>query len=220
MTTDTDTGDHRPTSQAGTRRAVARITELWLFPVKSMAGTRVDSALVTATGLAGDRSWAVVDGEGKPVTAADEPRLRLVTPRLVDGQLLLDVPDATPGLAPDEAAAALSRWLGRDLRLASQETGGFADVAPVHVVSTASMSDATHAEECDACDISAPRANLVLDLAADLPDGETSERDWVGRTVRAGEAELALAKLPEHCLGIYADVPRGGTVTVGDQLLA
>ena len=48
MTTDTGT--------TGTRRAVARITELWLFPVKSMAGTRVDSAEVTARGLSGDRS--------------------------------------------------------------------------------------------------------------------------------------------------------------------
>lgn len=212
MTTDTGTN--------GTRRAVARITELWLFPVKSMAGTRVDSAEVTARGLSGDRSWAVVDVDGRPVTAADEPRLRQVTPRLVDGQLLLDVPDAPPGLAPDDAAAALSQWLGRDVRMASQGTGGFADVAPVHVVSTTSMSDATHAEECDTCDISAPRANLVVDLAPGPGDDETSERDWVGRTLHAGDAELTMAKLPKHCLGVYADVPKGGTLTVGDQLLA
>jgi uncharacterized protein len=189
MTTDTGT--------TGTRRAVARITELWLFPVKSMAGTRVDSAEVTARGLSGDRSWAVVDVDGRPVTAADEPRLRQVTPRLVDGQLLLDVPDAPPGLAPDDAAAALSQWLGRDVRLASQGTGGFADVAPVHVVSTTSMSD-----------------------LAPGPGDETSERDWVGRTLHAGDAELTMAKLPKHCLGVYADVPKGGTLTVGDQLLA
>jgi uncharacterized protein YcbX len=200
-------------------RAVARISELWLFPVKSMAGSRVDSAEVTARGLTGDRSWAVVDPDGKPLTAADEPRLRLVVPRLADGQLLLDVPDAPPGLAPDDAAVALSTWLGREVRLAAQETGSFADVAPVHVVSTTSMADATHAEECDACDISAPRANLVLDLAADT-SAATSERDWVGRTIRAGDVELAMAKLPKHCLGIYAEVPRGGTLSVGDELLA
>ena len=207
------------TDRVGTARSVATIAELWVFPVKSMAGTRVDSAEITVHGLAGDRSWAVVDPDGRPVTAAHEARLRLVTPRLVDGQLLLDVPDASPGLVPDDAAMALSTWLGRDLRLAAQETGSFADVAPVHVVSRASMSDATHAEECDACDIAAPRANLVLDLAADLPDGQGSERDWVGRTVHVGDAELTMAKLPKHCLGVYADVPRSGTVSVGDQLL-
>lgn len=192
----------------------ARITELWVYPVKSMAGTRVDSASVTGTGLAGDRSWAVVDPDGRPVTAADEPRLREVTPRLVDGELLLDVPGAAPGLSPDDAAVELSRWLGRPLRLASQDTGGFADVAPVHVVSTASMSDAHHAEECDACDVSAPRANLVLDLG----DGGGSERDWVGRTLRAGDAVLTMAKLPKHCLGVYADVASPGKVSVGDEL--
>jgi len=202
-----------------TERSFATVAQLWLFPVKSMAGTRVDTAEVTSHGLAGDRSWAVVDSDGKPVTAADEPRLRLVTPRLVDGQLLLDVPDARPGLAPDDAAAALSTWLGRELRLASQQTGSFADVAPVHVVSRTSTSDASHAEDCDTCDVTAPRANVVLDLAADLPAGATSERDWVGRTVRAGDAELTMAKLPKHCLGVYADVPRGGTVSVGDALL-
>lgn len=193
---------------------VASIKELWVFPVKSMAGTRVDSASVTGTGLAGDRSWAVVDPDGRPVTAADEPRLREVTPRLVDGQLLLDVPGAAPGLAPDDAADALSRWLGRPLRLASLDTGGFADVAPVHVVSTLSMSDAHHAEECDACDVSAPRANLVIDL-----DGDGgSERDWVGRTLVAGDAALTMAKLPKHCLGVYADVVRPGKLSVGDEL--
>ena len=190
----------------------ARIRELWLFPVKSMAGTRVDQAEVTPSGLSGDRSWAVVDGSGATVTARDEPRLREVRPRLQDGRLLLDVPDAEPGLAPDPAAAALSRFLGRTVRLVEQDTGGFADVAPVHLVSTGSMADASHAEECDACDVTAPRANLVVDL------GSGSERDWVGRTLDAGGSALAVSKVPKHCLGVYADVARAGTLTVGDEL--
>ena len=202
------------TTPATSTETLARIAELWVFPVKSMAGTKVDSAEVTATGLAGDRAWAVVDPDGRPVTAADEPRLRQVTPRIVDGELLLDVPGSRPGLAPDDAAAALSQWLGRPVRLSSQGTGSFADVAPVHVVSTGSMADASHAEECDACDITAPRANLVLELAP----GAGSERDWVGRSVDTGDATLAVAKVPKHCLGVYAEVPRGGALHVGDEL--
>lgn len=190
----------------------ARISELWLFPVKSMAGTRVDRADVTPSGLSGDRSWAVVDESGATVTAREEPRLREVRPRLEDGHLLLDVPDAEPGLAPEAAASALSRFLGRTVRLLEQDTGGFADVAPVHLVSSASMADAAHAEECDACDVTAPRANLVVEL------GSGSERDWVGRTLDAGSSALTVSKVPKHCLGVYADVARTGTLTVGDEL--
>ena len=197
-------------------RTVARVTELWVFPVKSMAGTRVDRADLTPTGLAGDRSWAVVDEAGATVTARDEPRLREVKPRLEGGRLLLDVPGEPPGLAPEAAAAALSQLHGRTVRLAEQDTGGFTDVAPVHLVSTTSMSDAAHAEECDACDVTAPRANLVVDLDAGLGSG--SERDWVGRTLDAGGSALTVSKVPKHCLGVYADVARAGGLTVGDEL--
>jgi uncharacterized protein YcbX len=195
---------------------LARVAELWVFPVKSMSGTRVPSAQVEAGGLAGDRSWAVVDPDGATVTAADEPRLREVRPSLVDGELRLDLPGGPTGLDADAAGDALSSWLGRPVRLAHRDGAGFVDVAPVHVVSTASMSDATHAEECDACDISAPRANLVLDLAA----GAGSERDWVGRTVSAGDATLHVVRLPGHCLGVYADVAASGTLAEGDEVSA
>jgi uncharacterized protein YcbX len=203
---------YQPDDRPGT--AVARVTELWVFPVKSMAGSRLDRADLTPTGLAGDRSWAVVDESGTTVTARDEPRLREVHPRLEGGRLLLDLPGEQPGLAPDVAAAALSRLLGRTVRLTEQDTGGFTDVAPVHLVSTTSMADAAHAEECDACDVTAPRANLVVDV------GSGSERDWVGRTLDTGGSALTVSKVPKHCLGVYADVARSGTLTVGDELRA
>ena len=64
MTADTSTATTGRRASRHTR-AVARITELWLFPVKSMAGTRVDRRRRdAAAGLAGDRSWAVVDESG------------------------------------------------------------------------------------------------------------------------------------------------------------
>lgn len=191
-----------------------RVDQLWIFPVKSMSGTSVESAAVVDGGLAGDRSWAVVDDDGRTVTAADEPRLRAVGTRLLDGQLRLDVPGAQPGLGADDAAEALSSWLGRSLHLAHREGAGFVDVAPVHVVSRASMADAAHAEQCDACDISAPRANLVLDLEP----GEPGEQSWVGSTIRIGEVQLAVVRRPDHCLGAYADVAVAGTVRVGDPV--
>lgn len=194
--------------------SLARVAEIWVFPVKSMSGTRVESAEVQAGGLEGDRSWAVVDQAGETVTAAAEPRLREVVPRLVDGGLRLDVPGSPPGLDVGAAGAALSSWLGRAVRLAHRDGAGFVDVAPLHVVSRASMSDATHAGDCDSCDIAAPRANLVLDLEP----AAGSERDWVGRTVSAGAATLHVVRVPTHCLGVYADVTTPGTLRRGDEV--
>lgn len=193
---------------------VARVQQLWIFPVKSMRGAPVDVAEVVAGGLRGDRSWAVVDDSGATVTAAQEPRLRQVGTGVVGRDVLLDVPGAAPGLRPEQAAAALSSWLGRPLTLTHREGTGFVDVAPVHVVSTFSMSDAGHAQECDACDIREPRANLVLELVA----GGGPERDWLGGTLMIGTATLPVVRHPDHCLGVYADVATPGSVRVGDEV--
>jgi uncharacterized protein YcbX len=193
---------------------VARVQQLWIFPVKSMRGARVDTAQLVAGGLCGDRSWAVVDDSGTTVTAAEEPRLRQVATRIVDGLVLVDVPGAAPGLRPEAAAGALSAWLGRPVRLAHREGTGFVDVAPVHVVSTFSMADAAHAEKCDACDVREPRANLVLELA---PDGG-AEREWLGGQLSIGTATLPVVRHPDHCLGVYAEVATPGDVHVGDEV--
>ncbi len=194
--------------------AVGRVAQLWVFPVKSMSGSSLDAAEVVDGGMAGDRAWAVVDDAGRTVTAAQEPRLREVGTRLLAGELRLDVPGAQPGLAPEAADAALSDWLGRSLHLAHHEGGGFVDVAPVHVVSRSSMAYAAeHAQTCDACDIAAPRANLLLELS-----GEGTERDWLGREVGVGDVVLRMTERPDHCLGAYADVVRPGRVAVGDPV--
>jgi uncharacterized protein YcbX len=190
-----------------------RGAQVWVCPVKSRAGASVEAASVVEGGLDGDRSWAVVDADGATVTAAEEPRLREVTTRLLDGGLRLDVPGTQPGLGVEAAAEALSGWLGRPLHLAHREGAGFVDVAPVHVVSRTSMADAEHAEQCDACDISAPRANLVLDL-----DGTGTERDWVGATVAVGSAVLRVVRHPDHGLGAYAEVAQAGVGSVGDPV--
>jgi uncharacterized protein YcbX len=193
---------------------LGRVAELWIFPVKSMSGAAVTSVAVREGGLDGDRAWAVVDDTGATVTAAKEPRLREVTTRLLDGDLRLDVPGAQAGLGTEAATGALSSWLGRPLHLAHREGGGFVDVAAVHVVSRASMDDAGHAEECDACDVSAPRANLVLDLEP----GAAGEQDWVGTTLEVGSVRLHVVRRPSHCLGVYADVLTPGVVSTGDPV--
>jgi len=51
-------------------QTVGTVSELWRFPVKSMAGERLDSVELTSGGIPGDRAYALIDTEtGKVVSA-------------------------------------------------------------------------------------------------------------------------------------------------------
>ena len=56
---------------------VGRVKEVWRYPLKSMAGERLEAASVGARGLWGDRGWALRD------EAAGEIRGAKVSPRLM-----------------------------------------------------------------------------------------------------------------------------------------
>ena len=201
-------------------RPVGSVAETWVFPVKSMRGSSLGGVRLQATGVAGDRAWAVTAPDGSLVTAADEPRLRQVEPVVVGERLTaVRLPDGSEASA-DTAGDALARWLGREVRLRRADDGarGFVDVAPVHVVSRGGIAFASspeHVAECTACDVREPRANLLLDLA----EPDDAERGLVGSRLRVGDALLEVVQHPDHCLGVYAEVVEPGVVAVGDPVV-
>jgi uncharacterized protein len=178
---------------SGPQRSVGRVEQVWLYPVKSLAGIPVTTAVIQAGGLAGDRAWTVVDEDGRPVRAKDAPQLAALSPDGID-------------------AAALSAAVGRSVRLDSLPPSP--GTAPVHLVSRQAIDRAALGEVPEGCSADDPRANLVVDL-----DGGDDERGWVGRAVRVGEAVLEIIRTPTHCLGVYAEVRSTGAVTVGDAVL-
>lgn len=77
---------------------IGRITAVWRYPVKSMAGEHLSSVSVGNLGFHADRTWAVRDLEANATTSAKRlPGLLMCTARYAR----TPAPDAGPGKAPE-----------------------------------------------------------------------------------------------------------------------
>jgi uncharacterized protein YcbX len=113
---------------------IGTITHLWRYPVKSMAGERLDSALLTRRGIPGDRGWALFDETRNGVTNAKRlPPLRGCAARYdaepVAGEApppaTITLPDGTRVTSDSSAAAdRLSALVGRAVSLRSLGAAG------------------------------------------------------------------------------------------------
>jgi uncharacterized protein YcbX len=177
-------------------RVVGRVEQLWIYPVKSLAGTSLPAVDIESSGLRGDRAWAAVGDDGALLRARDEPAMATV---VASGD-------------PDADTAALASALRRPVRL--EPGGAHPGSAPVHLVSRQAVDRAAAGEVPEGCSADDPRANLLLHL-----EPEDDERGWVGRHLRVGTAVLEVTRTPKHCLGVYAEVRRAGSVAVGDAVL-
>lgn len=120
-----------------------KVTRLRTYPVKSLAGTDLESALVEPWGLEGDRRWALVDETGEKVTAREVHGLLRLRAEAVDEEtirihadeesILVDTPLGLPpipvshsrqGFAPpadEDVSAWISDRVGHRVRLVWQE---------------------------------------------------------------------------------------------------
>ena len=141
------------------------ITELWIYPVKSLGGMRVPRAAVTPAGsFAGDREWLVVRPDGSMLWQGDLPRMTLLSTTLAGDVLTITRPDGAAitvsanhdgqplivtqyghslaGVdAGDASAAWLSDWLGAPCRLVHLGTAAhqWSGLNPIHVISEHSL---------------------------------------------------------------------------------
>lgn len=186
------------------------------YPVKSMQAAALPGADVTAAGLDGDRAWSVVGSDGRLVSARQSPQLREVVVTAVGAAPELTVPGVAAGVVGADADAALSSYVGSPVRLQRVE-GSAQEVAAVHLVSRQAVAASIGTTSEDpACDIEAPRANVMLDLGEDPPEG--FERAWVGQDLAIGEVVLHVSTVPKHCLGVYAEVVTPGRINLGDSV--
>lgn len=86
------------------------LSGLYLYPVKSLRGLRLESATIDALGLAGDRRFLVVDPDGKFITQRTCPRMARIATALSTDALTLSAEGhgtVSVGRASDPSAPLL-----------------------------------------------------------------------------------------------------------------
>ncbi|MGE0639311.1 MAG: MOSC domain-containing protein [Thermoanaerobaculia bacterium] len=187
------------------------LEEIWRYPVKSMAGERLEESWLGAGGVPGDR-LVQVRRPGAAVPPGEPPRAahagwRMVTarsaPHLLGHRAVLGA-DGEPLVDgrkwnDDAVAADVERAAGPGARLVrSAEPGDRFDILPLLVMTDgaiAAVSMASLAGGSLELDRRRFRPNLLIGGVAGL-----AERSWEGRRLRVGEAIVALDDLRGRCV--------------------
>lgn len=171
-----------------------RIGALWRYPVKSMAGESLTRAVVTDSGLSGDRVVQVYDRHDRLVTARTHPRLlRLRATLDADGEPLVN------GMhwAAPEVAAWVEAAVAPGARLQRGDSLGRFDILPLLVCTDGAVA-------VFGGDLRRLRPNLVVAGV----DG-MAESEWQGATLKLPDAEIGLADLRARCVMTTYDPDSG-----------
>lgn len=169
------------------------VSELWRYPVKSMAGERLSEAELRADGFAGDRVVHVLDEFGRVVTARTHPRLLALGARLgEDGEPRVD---GLPWTAA-EIADEVRRAAGPGAALRGAHGYRRFDILPLLVATDGAI--AAFAEDGRRL-----RPNLVIGGVHGL-----AERTWEGRLLRVGETVIGVHSLRNRCIVTTYDPDR------------
>jgi uncharacterized protein YcbX len=231
----------------GPEMNVGTVAELWRYPVKSMAGERLEEAEVSWHGVEGDRRWAFVrpglERSSFPwLTIRERPEMAHFRPafsdrgRPEDSRTIVRTPD---GEELDVADPQLAARLGDGVRVIKQNRG-IPDIAPLSLMTTATIGGLARLVDAR-LDVRRFRPNLLVDAPGEFP-----EDAWVGRVLRIGGARMrvdqrdrrcvminvdpdtterdpavlrAVARERGTCLGVYGTTVRPGRVAVGDPVV-
>jgi uncharacterized protein len=159
--------------------------ELWRYPVKSMAGERLDRALAGSLGIEGDRVVHVRRPDGRIATARTYPGLLAHKAVLgPDGEPRVD---GRPWTDP-AVAAEVEAIVGRGARLVRDDSPGRFDVLPLLVATDGAI-------EAFGRDGRRLRPNILIGGVSGL-----AERGWEGRRLRIGDVVIGLEDLRDRCV--------------------
>src|SRR5258706_1674447 len=205
---------------------LGRISAIFRYPVKSMAGELLDVARLSWHGIEGDRRFGfrrLADKSGFPwLTASKLPQLLLYKPFGLEsyansktGELLpthVCTPDGKEyELRTDDLRKDLSSRYGSDVELMNLKHGIF-DESPISVISLGTVHAVAResGRGVDLCDLRRFRPNIVIETDSAEP---FEEDRWVGRTLMFGEGLSGAAPMPaigvtmrdERCVMVNLD---------------
>ncbi|WP_061963288.1 MOSC domain-containing protein [Demequina aurantiaca] len=220
------------------------VASLRRYPVKSMGGESLDSVDVEARGFAGDRAFAVSDGDGRFASGKNTRRMVRrdgvfgFTARTADAAVLVSDGEAEWAVGDPALDARLTDALAAEVRVSAEQGVSHFDEGPVSVVGTATLEWCARELGVDA-DPRRLRVNMVVETSepfeeelwsGDVGVGGAVLRP-VGRLGRCRTIDLvqdgveqttrwlkALGDTRDACVAIYCDVVTPGAVRIGDPV--
>ncbi|MCS6290495.1 MAG: MOSC N-terminal beta barrel domain-containing protein [Nitrospira sp.] len=162
-----------------------RVAEIWRYPVKSMAGERLEHVRIGPLGIEGDRVVHVENEDGHVITSRTHHRLLGHHARLnesgepvVDGRLWSD-----PNVRMD-----VEDIVGPGAKLVRDDSSDRFDVLPLLVATDGAITAFGH-------DGRRLRPNLVIGGVEGL-----AERSWPGQCLRIGDVVIGIQDLRGRCI--------------------
>ncbi len=194
---------------------IGRVAEVFRYPVSSLGGETPASIAVSPSGVAGDRRFALLDPlTGRQAAPEQEARWRPAlllqafdggkgVPQIAfpDGRVLsLDAKELAD---PLETHFGFPAAIGVHEAFAHEAPAHFAkiapryEVAPLHLVTTASLARLAELGGLPALDVRRFRPTVLIETQ----DGEEGfvENRWTGQTIRIGAHRIAVTEATRRC---------------------
>ena len=161
------------------------VSEIWRYPVKSMAGEQLQSAQLTPSGIDGDRLIQVRNARGRTITSRTHPGL-LGHRGTLDGQGNPLV-DGLPWTDPT-VLSAVQKIAGPGARLVRDDSLDRFDILPLLVATDGSIAAFGR-------DRRRLRPNIIVGGVSGL-----EEREWPGGELVIGDVVIGIQDLRARCI--------------------
>ena len=162
-----------------------QLAEIWRYPVKSMAGEKLQHAMLDELGIAGDRIVHVQNNRGRVITSRTHPKLLGHKARLnASGMPLVDErPWNSASVAED-----IKKEIGASARLVHYEGEERFDILPLLVATDGAIAAFGY-------DGRRLRPNLIIGGVEGL-----AERTWPGKILRINSVLIGVQDLRGRCV--------------------
>lgn len=235
---------------------IGEISGINRYPIKSFAGESLDTCTIDTYGLVGDRCYAFFDetkeGWDSFFTAREIPKMLAYKAKFVDEsaeseypQVKITSPEGQTFSWDDDLLAEMQTYSKKKMQMRSYQMQSpdlkAVDEGSILIITNTSLNNLEDiwGKQLDARRF---RANIVVTV----DENAFGEKDWIGKRIAVGSAELQVDKYCDRCsmvtldpdtldrdasllkkintemnlnFGVYASVKKTGHIRVGEKLV-